>query len=468
MKTIVLDGGSMNPPTLAHVAVAMQLAKRFDRTVVLPCGTRPDKWETNAVDATHRANMARIAFRDLGVELDLSDLERDEFTRTAELDRLWKDRLGDGWAVWHAVGSDLTAGGASGESEIQRSWKDGRRIWNDLNFAIVPRPNYPVIDADLPPHAQVLPDLGNAEASRMARDAFARGQPERAGVPEKVAEYALRYGIYSRAFGTRRQGRLVLPENPRLFMIAAAGNPRASDIVDRIGPRDTRDPHAIVAIGGDGHMLDVIGSVRPGVPIIGINAGHYGFLLNDVTAEQFLQHLAESSTFDTHLLPMLEVEFQGTDGVWNPTRHLAFNDVWLDRSNTQTAWVRVTAEGQERLGIDRLICDTVLVATPAGSTAYACNMGAPPQLLDTPVLTLAATAPARSLNWHYAIVPDDATITIEVLDPVKRPMHAVIDGRLVGPCAAMRVRRSRVSGTELAFFPGRSLGSKIARLQFPA
>lgn len=458
----------MNPPTVAHEAVGRQLAQRFERTRVLPCGTRPDKWQTNAVDATHRANMARIAFRDIGVELDLSDLERTEFLRTVDLDRVWNDIVGDGWTVWHAIGSDLTQGGATGQSQIQRSWKDGPRAWNTLNFVIVPRPGYPVLEADLPPNRMVLPALELHASSSLARDAFARGQPERAGVSEGVAEYAKRFGIYAGAFGPRRQGRLTLPDHPRLQLVAAAGNDHAKEILNRIGPRSSDDPHAVVAIGGDGHMLDVIGSVAPGIPIIGINAGHLGFLLNDVTADQFLAHLAEGLPFDTHLLPMLEVEFRSTDGEWSPRRKLAFNDAWLERSSTQTAWVRVLSEGQERLGIERLVCDTVLVSTPAGSTAYARSMGAPPILIDTPLLTIAASAVANPFGWHSATVPDDATVTIEVIDPKKRPMRGVFDGKLFGDCTAMRVRRSRVSGTELAFLPGRSLGAKIARLQFPS
>ena len=467
-KRIVLYGGSLNPPTAAHDAAVRQLKERFDRVVVLPCGIRPDKWETNAVDAAHRANMARIAFADMGVTLDLSDLERDQFLTTLTLDRLWKGELGDGWEVWHAVGSDLIAGGARGASEIQSSWHEGRWVWENLNFAVFPRPEYPITEADLPPRREMLPDLNRPESSRKARAAFARGQPQLAGVPARIAAYVSRYGLYAGAPGPRRQGRLVLPPDPKLLVIPAAGNERARAIMERIGPRDGNAPDAVVAIGGDGHMLDVIGSVRPGIPIIGINAGHRGFLLNEIDGDGFNAHVAVGSPFDTHLLSMLEIEFRLPDGTWDRRKRHAFNDVWLERDGMQTAWFRVAAEGQNRHEIPRLACDTVLVSTPAGSTAYARAMGAPPQLIDTPVLVLAASAVADPAGWHHAMVPDDATITIEALDPVKRPVRAAVDGQLYGPCLAMRVRRSRVANVELAFLPGRSLGAKIAALQFPA
>lgn len=115
MRRLVLYGGSFNPPTLAHQAVERQLKDRFDRVVMLPCGIRPDKWQTNVVDPIHRANMAELAFRGLGAEVDLSDLEREKFLTTVELDALWKSRVGPGWEVWHAVGSELIAGGAGGD-----------------------------------------------------------------------------------------------------------------------------------------------------------------------------------------------------------------------------------------------------------------------------------------------------------------------------------------------------------------
>lgn len=469
MKRIVLYGGSLNPPTEAHEAAVRQLRDRFDRVVVIPCGIRPDKWETNVVDAAHRANMARIAFEGTGVRLDLSDLERDQFLTTLTLDRLWKGEVGDGWEVWHAAGSDLIAGGARGQSEIQTSWHEGGWVWDNLNFVVLPRPGFPITEADLPPRRLVLPALDRAEASRTARAAFARGQPEQSGVSSRIATYVARYGLYAGAPGPRRRGILALPPDPSLLVIAAEGNAKAREIAERIGARCPGIPDAVVAVGGDGHMLDVIGSLpRPGIPIIGINAGHRGFLLNEIDGDDFRRHLSDGLPFDLHLLPKLEVELLGPDGMWDRTKRYAFNDAWLERAETQTAWVRVVAEGQTRHEIPRLACDTVLVSTPAGSTAYARAMGAPPQLIDTPVMILAASAVADPHGWHHAMVPDDATVTIEALDPGKRPVRAVVDGRLYGPCLAMRVRRSRVASVELAFLPGRSLGAKIAALQFPS
>ena len=469
INRLCVFGGSLNPPHETHVEAATRASRRFDRTRVVICGIRPTKGSNNAVDPAHRANMARIAFDDIpGVELDLDDLERDEFLRTTDLDRLWKKRLGGGWEVWHMIGSDLIVGGASGRSEIQMSWKDGARVWNELNFVIVPREGYPFTEADLPPHREVIDGTGRSDASSDARLAFARGDTAPPGVPPCVAAYVVRFGLYSAAPGAKRFGRLTLPRNPNLFVIPAGENERARAIMDEVNPHGANDPDAVVAIGGDGHMLDVIGSVQPGIPIIGINAGHRGFLLNELTGEEFNAHVASGQPFDTHLLSKVEVEFRLPDGTWDPKKRYAFNDAWLERDSTQTAWIRVVAEGQNRHEIPCLACDTVLVSTPAGSTAYARAMGAPPQLIDTPVLLIAASAVADPVGWHHAMVPDDSTVTFRVLDPAKRPVRAVIDGIPYGPCIEMRVRRSRVESVELAFLPGSSLGAKIAALQFPS
>ena len=469
-KRLVLYGGSMNPPTDAHVATARQLHKRFDRTVVALCGLRPDKWSVNAIDPLHRAIMARAAFRGTGVEVDFSDLDRDGFQRTIDLDRAWKERLGNDWEVWHAVGTDLIKPGDDRLSRIQREWSEGPRVWSSLNFAVVPRPGYPIKDDDLPPHRILLPDLGYEESSSAAREAFARGEFDRIRVPSKVKEHVRRYGLYAWAPGSRREGRLFLPPVPRLAVIPDARNPRACGYASVI--KGTRakpgNADAVVAIGGDGHMLDVIRTVHPSVPVIGINAGHRGFLLSDGGPDAFNRQVANGIPFEIQLLPLLRIDIQRPDGTWMPPRY-AFNEALADQSGTGAAWISFTAEGRKRRTIDRIVCDKAAVSTSAGSTGHTHSMGAPIQQLHTQLLTFAAEGVCDPRQWqNYVTVTDDSVITIECLDPRKRPICAVLDGKIVGRCVKMIIRLSRVEGVNLAFLDGHSLADKIADFQFPS
>ena len=470
MKRLVLYGGSFNPPTMAHPTVSGLLRRRFDRVVVLPCGMRPDKWQTNAVHPLHRANMARLAFRGPDVELDLSDLEREKFLTTAELDALWKSRVGADWEVWHAVGSDLIAGGDEGTSEIQRSWSDGARVWNELNFAVIPRPGYPVREGGLPPHRQVMPALRLDEASGDARDAFAAGRPFQSGTPPRVRDYAVRYGLYSGSLGGQTRGRLALPRNPRLLVVPNARNERAVSIAKDIGGirvRRAEDADAVVAIGGDGHMLDVIKRAAGIAPVIGINAGHVGYLLTDLTADRFSRMVADDMPFEAHLFPMLDVTVTRPDG--SVVRAHGFNDAWAERSGTQTAWVRLDVVGTTfSRAIERVACDVILVANPAGSTAYAAALGWRPIPPESHALVLAAGGVCAPKNWNGALLSEESVVTFTALDSRKRPIRALVDGKNLGPCASMVIRRSLVASAELGFLPGQSLIEKTAAQQFPA
>lgn len=470
MPRLVLYGGSFNPPTMAHPTVSGLLRKHFDRVVVLPCGMRPDKWQTNAISPLHRANMARLAFRGLDVELDLSDLEREKFLTTAELDALWKSRVGSDWEMWHAVGSDLIAGGDEGTSEIQRSWSDGARVWNELNFAVIPRPGYPVREAGLPPRRQVMPALRLDEASGDARDAFAAGRSHLSGTPLSVQDYAVRYGLYSGTLEGQTRGRLALPRNPRLLVVPNARNERAVNIARDIGGvrvQRAEDADVVIAIGGDGHMLDVIKRAAGIAPVIGINAGHVGYLLTDLSADGFIEMVANEMAFETHLFPMLDVTVTRANG--SVVRAQGFNDAWVERSGTQTAWVRLDVVGRSfSRTIDRVGCDVILVANPAGSTAYAASLGWRPIPPESRALILAVGGACVPKNWPGALLSDESTVTFTALDPKKRPIRALVDGKNLGACASMTIRRSLVGSAELGFLPGQSLIEKTAAQQFPA
>lgn len=469
MDDIVLLGGSFNPPTRAHRLCAKLLSGVFGRVAAVVCGIRPDKAATNAVAAVHRARMSQIAFNGIPkVDVDLTDLERAEFMTTFELDRLWKAR-NPGAEIWHAVGSDLIVGGRDGASEIQRKWHQGRTVWNTLRFAVIPRPGYAFTEADLPPNARVMPFPMPDDSSTKARDLLSAGQDIGEIVSDKVAAYAQRFGLYGFVPGSRMEGRLRLPAKPKVFVVADPGNPKAMSRARRLRWRchHVEDADLIIAIGGDGHMLHVIRQYGTAcVPILGLNAGHLGFLLNELSPEALNRQISAQAAFTTHLLPMLAVRIQALDGTWGEEL-LAFQDAWLERTTPQTAWFTVTVQGRRTRVIEKLSCDAVLGCNPAGSGAYARSMGASPLLLHTPLLTLAASAVSRPDRWRPMQLADTSTMTFEGRNVDKRPIRAVVDGVDHGPALGMRIRQSRAAGVELAFAPDHSLADKIEAISFP-
>jgi NAD+ kinase len=224
----------------------------------------------------------------------------------------------------------------------------------------------------------------------------------------------------------------------------------------------------VVVIGGDGHMLDTIRAIRPCVPIIGINAGNLGMLLNDAHPTAIRTKVSEGTPFDIHLLPLLEIEIMGLDGKWRPEKYYAFNDVTFGRGfGTRADKIRVEVRGRRPRTIPEVVCDGIVVASPAGSHAYAYALKAPGQLLETPVLTIVPCAPFRPREWQYSTVTDDHEVILTAIDPHIRPARAVVDSLSLGDCLAIRVRMSRSEGVELAFIRGCSLADKIADRQFP-
>ena len=145
-KSIAIFGGSFNPPGNHHAAIATCLAGMFDEVRVIPCGPRPDKPVTGSVPPVYRAALADIVFGGLArVVVDLSDFEQEIFTRNHEL----QTRFESQGEVWHVVGADLIAGGARGESLIQRTWERGAELWLKANFVVLNRPGYAFDSHDL-------------------------------------------------------------------------------------------------------------------------------------------------------------------------------------------------------------------------------------------------------------------------------------------------------------------------------
>jgi nicotinate (nicotinamide) nucleotide adenylyltransferase len=454
---IAVFGGSFNPPGRHHRLMAELLAKDYDKVLVVPCGPRPDKLTTQDIDLVYRAALVDLAFQDVPkVEIDNSDLEYAIFTRTHDLQQRYETR----GELWHLIGADLAEGGGQGKSFIHRVWQDGARLWNELNFIVVMRPGYDLPPEDRPPNHRIL-EFGDEGSSTTIRENIFRRVNVGNSVDPAVNEYIERYGLY-RGRIPNRMTRWKF-EEPRVFLFADERNARAKSWKEQFRAYEVTDkPNCILVFGGDGTMLRAIRKYRHmRVPFLGLNAGHLGFLLNN--AEMILQSPFPPKDLVLRQLPLLYVETIDEAGRY--AKEYAFNDAWIERSTSQSAWLELSVNG--RIRIPKLVCDGALLATPSGSTAYAMSMGASPLLADTQGWLIVGSNVMSPASWKSALLAPDAAIELRSLDKDKRPINAFVDGRALGKVDLFRVRLSRTATVELGFVPSHDIAEKIADVQFP-
>jgi nicotinate (nicotinamide) nucleotide adenylyltransferase len=455
MKRIAVFGGSFNPPGIHHRLIAEVLAERFDEVVVVPCGPRPDKDTTNDTDPLHRAAMTDIAFRDIpNVRVDLFDLEQQTFTRTHQLDEIYRAE----GEVWHVVGTDLVLGGGSGKSRIHEAWDDADRLWQELQFAVVTRADFPIVDEDLPPHHEIF-EIKVEGASSTVRERLFKRQSYKHLVQPAVARYISRYGLYRGRLPNRAT--LDSLDEPRLWIVRDEWSEAAEQVSETYSKWEVEeDPNAILVVGGDGTMLRAIRQHwRLRLPFIGVNAGHLGFLLNDrATMNEF-----PPAEVIRRQCRLLYVEFELEDGT--VTNSLAFNDAWVERATSQTAWLEVTVDGKVRM--ERMVGDGILACTAQGSTAYARAMGAAPLLADTEAWMIVGSNVLYPEGWKSGLLSQGTTVSLRCLDCGKRPINGFVDGVSFGRVRALHARISRIAAAELTFLPEHDMAEKIAQIQFP-
>ena len=220
------------------------------------------------------------------------------------------------------------------------------------------------------------------------------------------------------------------------------------------------DADVIVALGGDGLMLQTLHRFmdRP-KPIYGMNRGSVGFLMNDYTDETLGERLAAARPSIIHPLLMRTVDIRGEQ-----TTSRAINEVALLRQTSQAAKLRISVDGAVRL--DDLIADGVLLATPAGSTAYNLSVNGPIVPLGSTLMALTPISAFRPRRWRGALLPDNAEVTIEVLEADKRPVAATADHFEIRRVERVEVRTDRATSLVLLHDPGHSLDERILREQF--
>jgi len=228
----------------------------------------------------------------------------------------------------------------------------------------------------------------------------------------------------------------------------------------RYGNASSETADVIVALGGDGFMLQTLHRfMSSGKPIYGMHRGTVGFLMNEYSPEHLQRRLAAARTTVIHPLLM-----HARDGEGRVHQFHAFNEVSLFRQTSQAAHLRILVDGRERMA--ELVADGVLVATPAGSTAYNLSAQGPIIPISASLLALTPISPFRPRRWHGALLPDSARVEIEVLTPDRRPVAAVADHDEVRGVHAVEVHMDRGIAMDLLFDPGHSLDERILREQF--
>lgn len=229
---------------------------------------------------------------------------------------------------------------------------------------------------------------------------------------------------------------------------------------ERYGGVPFEEADVVVALGGDGLMLETLHRVMDrGTPVYGMNFGSVGFLMNDFHADSLIERVASANP--THIYP-LAMHVVDANGVENDA--LAFNEVSLFRASFQAVKIEIIVDGRTRL--NELICDGVMVATPAGSTAYNLSAHGPILPIDSPLLALTPISPFRPRRWRGAILNNHAEVVFRAREPDKRPMSAVADSVEFHHVVEVTVRENRGHRATLLFDPGTGLEERVLIEQF--
>lgn len=249
----------------------------------------------------------------------------------------------------------------------------------------------------------------------------------------------------------------------RIAFVASPGNEAQEALTllrQRYGETAPEDADVIVALGGDGFMLRTLHRHRArGIPVYGMKLGTIGFLLNPYHLDELPERLQRALPSVLRPLQMHAISESGTS-----VDALAFNEVSLLRQTKQAAHIRVSLNGVMK--IEELMCDGVLVATPAGSTAYNLSAHGPILPFGSQLLAMTPISPFRPRRWRGAILPANVEIKFEILDPYKRPVSATADSNEVRDVVEVLIRESTEHTVTLLFDPEQVLEDRILNEQF--
>jgi NAD+ kinase len=254
---------------------------------------------------------------------------------------------------------------------------------------------------------------------------------------------------------SRRSDRIAFVASP-----STEAQQALAQLVKTYGNHDPADADVIVALGGDGLMLQTLHEhMRSSTPIYGMHRGTVGFLMNEFSAQDLHARLAASRETVIHPLLMRATDVHGAVHI-----HHAINEVALFRQSPQAARLRILIDERERMA--ELIADGVMVATPAGSTAYNLSAQGPILPINTALLALTPISAFRPRRWRGALLPNTAFVVIEVLECDKRPVAAVADHDEARDVRRVEVISDKTISMRMLFDPGHSLEERILSEQF--
>jgi len=228
----------------------------------------------------------------------------------------------------------------------------------------------------------------------------------------------------------------------------------------RYGNASLEEADVIVALGGDGFMLQTLhGSQHLSVPVYGMNRGTIGFLMNEYSENDLEARLEAAEEALVNPLSMTALDADGIEH-----KALAINEVSLLRAGAQAAKLRISVDG--RLRMDELVCDGALVATPAGSTAYNYSAHGPVLPIGSDVLALTAVAAFRPRRWRGALLPKMARVRFDVLEADKRPVMAEADSRSIRNVVSVEIQSEPAVVHRILFDPGHGLEERLISEQF--
>ncbi|WP_299153508.1 NAD kinase [uncultured Tateyamaria sp.] len=241
---------------------------------------------------------------------------------------------------------------------------------------------------------------------------------------------------------------------------AAVAQTARAVLTGRYGDIDPAKADVIVALGGDGFMLQTLHDSRDmGAPVYGMNRGTIGFLMNEYGESDLIARLEAAEEAELNPLSMTVQDIHG-----HQHQALAINEVSLLRAGPQAAKLRITVD--DRLRMDELVCDGALVATPAGSTAYNYSAHGPVLPIGSDVLALTAVAAFRPRRWRGALLPKMAHVRFDVLEVDKRPVMAEADSRSIRDVVSVEIQSEPSVVHRILFDPGHGLEERLISEQF--
>lgn len=250
----------------------------------------------------------------------------------------------------------------------------------------------------------------------------------------------------------------------RKFSFIASNTPDAQAAAEHLaalyGNARSDEADVVVALGGDGFMLQTLhDEMNSGRVVYGMNRGSIGFLMNDYSDVDLYDRV--EAAVENIIRPL---EMTATDANGATHKAFAINEVSLLRQSYQAAKLRLSIDGQERM--EELICDGIMVATPAGSTAYNLSAHGPILPLDAQLLALTPVSPFRPRRWRGALLPNKVTVSIDMLEPEKRPVNAVADNIEVKSVVCVEVAESKDMTARILTDSSHSWNDRILAEQF--